>query len=78
MRLMAHGYMAIPASSCLAECSFSISARTDDPWHHQIGAEKFSALQRLHGAYHNSQLKAFNEAWHEIDPNIIFNNTTDQ
>src|SRR5258708_35253736 len=30
IRLMAHDYMAIPASSCLAEHSFSMSARTDD------------------------------------------------
>ena len=31
LRLMAHDYLAIPATTCIAECSFSLSARTDAP-----------------------------------------------
>jgi hypothetical protein len=78
MRLMARDYMAIPASSCLAERSFSMSARTDDPRHCQIGAEKFGALQRLRGGYRDGRLKAVDEAWLETDPDFNFDNSTDQ
>ena len=31
LRLMARDYLAIPATTCIAERSFSLSARTDDP-----------------------------------------------
>jgi hAT family C-terminal dimerisation region len=31
LRLMAQDYLAIPATTCIAERSFSLSARTDDP-----------------------------------------------
>ena len=64
---MARDYLPIPASTCLTEQSFSMSARTDDACHHQMGGEKFGALQRLQSAYHDGQLSAMNEAWMEID-----------
>ena len=31
LHLMAHDYLAIPATTCIAERSFSLSAHTDDP-----------------------------------------------
>ncbi len=64
---MARDYMAIPASSCLAERSFSMSARTDDVRRRQMGSKKFGALQRLRAAYRDGRLKAVQEAWMEID-----------
>ena len=64
---MARDYLAIPASSCLAERSFSMSARTDDVRRRQMGAEKFGGLQRLRSAYRDGQLKAESEAWMEFD-----------
>jgi hAT family C-terminal dimerisation region len=72
---MARDYMAIPASSCLAERSFSMSARTDDVCRRQLGSEKFGALQRLRAAYRDGRLEAVKESWMEIDPD--FNIDTD-
>ena len=59
---MARDYMAIPASSCLAERSFSMSARTDDVRRRQMGSEKFGALQRLCAAYCDGCLEAVKES----------------
>ena len=73
MWLMAQDYMAIPASSCLAE--HSMSAWTDNPQCCQIGAEKFGALQRLCAGYCDGQLKAVDEAWLEIDPDFDFDSS---
>ena len=70
IQVMAHNYMAILASSCLAECSFLMSAHTDDVCQHQMGSEKFEALQRLCVAYHNGRLEAVKESWMEINPDF--------
>ena len=70
--MMARDYMAIPGSSCLAERSFSMSARTDDIRCHQMGGEKFGGVQRLCSAYRDGRLKAESEAWLEIDPDAEF------
>jgi hypothetical protein len=71
LRLMAHDYLPITASTCLAERSFSMSARTDDTQRHQMGGEKFGALQRLRAAYRDGWLSAMNEAWMEINPDFL-------
>ena len=68
--MLAQNYLAIPASTCLAERSFSMSAWTDDCHHHQIGSEKFGGLQRLRLGYHDGRLEAVKEAWMEIDPDF--------
>lgn len=49
-----------------------MSARTDDTRHRQMGGERFGALQRLWGAYHDGRLSAMNEAWMEIDPDFEY------
>jgi hypothetical protein len=67
---MARDYMAIPGSTCLAERSFSMSARTDDVRRRQMGGEKFGALQRLRSAYRDGRLEAVQEAWMEISPDF--------
>jgi len=69
---MARDYLAIPASTCLAERSFSMSARTDDCHRRQMGSERFGALQRLRSAYHDGRLKAVKKAWMEVDPDFGF------
>ena len=48
---MARDYLAIPATSCIAECSFSMSARTDDPHQGCMHQLKFGGLQKLHAGY---------------------------
>jgi hypothetical protein len=75
--MMARDYMAIPGSTCLAERSFSMSARTDDARCHAIHANKFGGLQRLRSAYRDGRLKAQSEAWLEIDPDMTFNVDTE-
>ncbi|KIL55348.1 hypothetical protein M378DRAFT_46105, partial [Amanita muscaria Koide BX008] len=62
MHLMARDYLAIPASTCLAERSFSMSALTDTARRRQMGTENFSALQRLRAGYCDGRLKSINEA----------------
>jgi len=59
---MAQDYLAIPGTMCVAECSFSLSARTDDPRRRQMDGVKFGSLQKLQGAYNNGQLSADLEA----------------
>ena len=69
--------MAIPGSTCLAERSFSMSARTDDVRRRQMRGEKFGALQRLRSAYRDGRLEAVNEAWMEINPDFeMYSNCT--
>jgi len=57
-------------SSCLAEQSFLMSARTDDVRQRQMGSEKFGSLQRLCAVYHDGRLEAAQEDWIDIDANF--------
>ena len=68
--MLACDYLVIPASTYLAEQSFSMLAWTDDCCHRQMGSEKFGGLQCLRSGYHDGQLEAVNEAWMEIDPDF--------
>jgi hypothetical protein len=56
LRLMARDYLAIPATTCIAERSFSLSARTDDPRRRQIQKLKFGGLQKLRAGYMDGRL----------------------
>jgi hypothetical protein len=56
LRLMARDYLAIPATTCIAERSFSLSARTDDPRRRQMKKFKFGALQKLRAGYTDGRL----------------------
>jgi hypothetical protein len=49
--MMARDYLAIPATICIAEHSFSLSAYTDNPQHQQIKKTKFGGLQKLRAGY---------------------------
>jgi hypothetical protein len=58
---MARDYLAIPATTCIAERSFSLSARTDDPRRRQIEKTKFGGLQKLRAGYMDGRLSAEGE-----------------
>ena len=61
LRLMARDYLAIPATTCIAERSFSLSARTDDPRRRQIQKTKFGGLQKLWAGYMDGRLNVDGE-----------------
>ena len=61
--------MGIPASTCLAVRSFSMSA-TDDDRRRQTGAARFGAVQRLRAGYRDGRLKAIDQAWQAIEPDF--------
>ena len=58
---MARDYLAIPATTCIAERSFSLSGRTDDPRRGRMNHVKFGGLQKLHAGYMDGQLSAEDE-----------------
>lgn len=61
LRLMARDYLAIPATTCIAERSFSLSARTDDPRRRQIKKAKFGGLQKIRAGYMDGRLNVDGE-----------------
>jgi len=54
--LMARDYLAIPATTCITEHSFSLSGRTDDPRRGRMNHVKFGGLQKLHAGYLDGRL----------------------
>ena len=58
---MARDYIAILATTCIAEQSFSLSAHTDDPWCWQMKKIKFGGLQKLCAGYLDGWLSAEGE-----------------
>jgi hypothetical protein len=58
---MARDYLAIPATTCIAERSFSLSARTDDPRRRQMKKTKFGGLQKLRAGYLDGRLSVEGE-----------------
>jgi hypothetical protein len=58
---MARDYLAIPATTCIAERSFSLSARTDAPRRRQMGKAKFGGLQKLRAGYMDGRLNVDGE-----------------
>ena len=58
---MEHNYLAIPATTCIAERSFSLSACTDDPQRQQIQKAKFGGLQKLWAGYMDGQMNVDGE-----------------
>ena len=63
LRLMVCDYLTIPATTCILECSFLLSACTDDPWWQQIQKAKFGGLQKLQAGYM--------DGWMDVDGEII-------
>jgi hypothetical protein len=58
---MARDYLAIPATSCIAERSFSMSARTDDPRRGRMHQLKFGSLQKLRAGYLDGRINVDSE-----------------
>jgi hypothetical protein len=58
---MACDYLAIPATTCIAKCSFSLSTHTDDPRQYQMKKVKFGRLQKLQAGYLDGQLSVQSE-----------------
>jgi hypothetical protein len=58
---MARDYLAIPATSCIAERSFSLSGRTDDPRRGRMKKTKFGGLQKIRAGYLDGRLSAQGE-----------------
>jgi hAT family C-terminal dimerisation region len=54
--MMAQDYLAIPATTCIAERSFSLSAHTDNPRCRQMKKIKFGGLQKLCAGYMDGRL----------------------
>jgi hypothetical protein len=61
LRLMACDYLSIPATSCIAERSFSMSARTDDPRRGRMQNLKFGGLQKLRAGYLDGRINVNSE-----------------
>jgi hypothetical protein len=59
--MMARDYLAIPATSCIAERSFSMSARTDDPRRGRMHQLKFGGLQKLRAGYLDGRIDVGSE-----------------
>jgi hypothetical protein len=53
---MARDYLAIPATTCIAEHLFSLSGCTDDPRRGQLKKNKFGDLQKICTGYVDGQL----------------------
>ena len=58
---MARDYLAIPATTCIAERSFSLSGRTDDPRRGRMNHVKFGGLQKLRAGYMDGRLSVEDE-----------------
>ncbi len=58
---MARDYLAVPATTCIAERSFSMSARTDDPRRGCMQQLKFGGLQKLRAGYLDGRINVDSE-----------------
>ena len=70
---MARDYLAIPATTCIAERSFSLSARTDDPRRRQMKKTKFGGLQKLRAGYLDGGLSVEGEIMEKYIGDFDFN-----
>jgi hypothetical protein len=74
---MARDYLAIPATTCIAERSFSLSARTDDPRRRQMKKTKFGGLQKLRAGYQDGRLSAEGEIMEKYIGDFDFSDEDD-
>jgi hypothetical protein len=71
---MARDYLAIPATTCIAERSFSLSARTDAPRRRQMNKVKFGGLQKLRAGYMDGRLSVDDEVMKRYLGDFHFDN----
>ena len=69
---MARDYLAIPATSCIAERSFSMSGRTDDPRRGCMHQFKFGGLQKLRAGYLDGRINVDSEIMHKYIGDFYF------
>jgi len=69
---MARDYLAIPATTCIAERSFSLSARTDNPRRRRMKKIKFGGLQKLRAGYLDGRLSAEGEVMQKYIGDFTF------
>ena len=69
---MARDYLAIPATTCIAERSFSLSGRTDDPRRGRMNHVKFGGLQKLRARYMDGQLSVEDEVMKKYIEDFTF------
>jgi hypothetical protein len=70
---MARDYLAIPATSCIAERSFSMSGRTDDPRRGRMHQLKFGGLQKLRAGYLDGRINVDSEIIQKYIGDFYFN-----
>ena len=70
---MARDYLAIPATTCIAEHSFSMSARTDDPRRGRMQKLKFGGLQKLRAGYLDGRIDVDSEIMRRYIGDFNFN-----
>jgi len=70
---MARDYLAIPATTCIAERLFSLSGWTDDPRRGQMKKLKFGGLQKLRAGYMDGRLSAEGEVMKKYIGDFDFN-----
>ena len=75
--MMARDYLAIPATTCIAERSFSLSARTDDPRQRQMKKAKFGGLQKLRAGYQDGRLSVESEVMKKYIGDFDFDDEDD-
>jgi hAT family C-terminal dimerisation region len=71
--LMARDYLAIPATTCIAEHSFLLSGRTDDPRQRQMNHAKCGGLQKLCAGYLDGQLSTEDQVMQKYIGDFSFN-----
>ena len=69
---MARDYLAIPATSCVAERSFSISGRPDDPRRGRMPQFKFGGLQKLRAGYLDGRINVDSGIMHKYIGDFCF------
>jgi hypothetical protein len=70
---MVRDYLSIPATSCIAERSFSMSARTDDPRRGRMKNLKFGGLQKLRAGYLDGRISVDSEIMRKYIGDFEFN-----
>jgi len=70
---MARDYLAIPATSCIAEHSFFMSAHTDNPCQGRMQTLKFGGLQKLRAGYLDGRINVDSEIMKKYIGDFDFN-----
>ena len=70
---MTRDYLAIPATSCIAKRSFSMSGCTDEPRHGRMHPLKFGGLQKLRAGYLDGRINVGSKIMRKYIGDFDFN-----